>query len=266
MRLGWLMKNNAWFLLLLISSIISGGATAGAENIFAWLGLPSNYPWVATLSTGPVWNGDGKDQTFFLAPEIEKTYRAKQTNNALIAGEIFLGLRQPFNNPIYNPLQAQFGLALATTGNAKLSGDIWDDADPQFNNFHYHYKIRHTVLALKGILLADLSPTAYCLIPWISASMGIGFNTAHAFHNTPTIFEAVPNSNFKRHTEIAFSYTLGIGVEKSLTSHWQAGVGYEFSDWGRSKLNRAEGQTLHSGLRLNHLYNNGVLFNITYLA
>ncbi|HAT8718368.1 TPA: porin family protein, partial [Legionella pneumophila] len=64
----------------------------------------------------------------------------------------------------------------------------------------------------------------------------------------------------------AFTYTLGAGVQKSISEHWQLGVGYEFADWGKSELGRASGQTLNEGLKLNHLYTNGVVLNLTYVA
>ncbi len=80
------------------------------------------------------------------------------------------------------------------------------------------------------------------------------------------LFEALPNSNFTNHTKTAFTYTLGAGVQKALNDHWQAGVGYEFADWGKSELGRALGQTMNSGLTLNHLYTNAVLLNLTYVA
>lgn len=157
----------------------------------------------------------------------------------------------------------QLGLAAATTGNAKLQGVIWDDADPQFDNYSYQYKVRNTRVAVKGKLLLD---KGYWLIPWVSASLGVGFNRAHDFTNTPLIFEALPNSNFTNHTKTTFTYTLGTGVQKPIGEHWQLGVGYEFADWGKSELGRAFGQAMSSGLALNHLYTNGVLFNLTYIA
>ena len=73
-------------------------------------------------------------------------------------------------------------------------------------------------------------------------------------------------SNFASNSTTAFTYTLGAGVQRQLNPHWQAGIGYEFADWGRSQLNRASGQTLNSGLSLSQLYTNGFLFNLTYLA
>lgn len=118
-------------------------------------------------------------------------------------------------------------------------------------------------MAAKGTLLAN---TGFWLIPWVSGSIGVGFNNAHGFHSTPTLFEALPIPDFAAHTQTALTYTLGAGVQKALNPHWQVGVGYEFADWGKSQLGRAAGQTQNSGLTLNHFYTNGALFNLTYIA
>ena len=217
------------------------------------------WAWVGALSAGPVWQNGGRAQTLYLTPGIEKNYTANNSSNALFDGEVFLGLQQRLSHILY----AQFGLAVAATSNAALSGDIWDDADPQFNNFTYTYKIQHTHVAAKGKLLADMG---YWLMPWVSGSLGVGFNNAHGFHSTPTIFEALPTPDFTSHTQTAFTYTVGAGVQKALNEHGQVGVGYEFADWGKSQLGRAQGQTQNSGLALNHIYTNGVLFNLTYIA
>lgn len=217
------------------------------------------WAWVGTLSAGPVWQGGGTTQTFYLTPDIEKTYTADKSTSALFDGEVFLGLQKALNQTLY----AQLGLAVAATSNATLSGAIWDDADPEFNNYTYNYKIQHTHVAAKGKLLAD---TGFWLIPWVSGSIGVGFNDTHGFHSTPTIFEALPTPDFSSHTQTALTYTVGAGVQKALNQHWQVGVGYEFADWGKSHLGRATGQTLNQGLGLNHFYTNGVLFNLTYLA
>jgi hypothetical protein len=51
-----------------------------------------------------------------------------------------------------------------------------------------------------------------------------------------------------------------------VNANWQIGIAYEFADWGKSELGRAAGQTLNSGLKIEHLYTQGVLVNLTYLA
>ena len=222
--------------------------------------MPSkDWTWVASIAAGPVWARGGETQTFYLAPEIEKSYAARKSSNAFASGELFLGLQKALSPQWLG----QLGLAVATTGNAKFQGIIWGDADPEFNNHSYQYKVRNTRIAVKGKLLLD---KGYWATPWVSASLGVGFNRAHDFTNTPLIFEALPNSNFTNHTKTAFTYTLGAGVQKPLNEHWQLGVGYEFADWGKSELGRADTQTMNSGLALNHLYTNGVLLNLTYVA
>ncbi len=218
-----------------------------------------SWRWVGTISAGPVWEGTGQTQTFYLAPNIIKTYAAEHTTHALFDGEVFVGVQKE----LPKALLGQIGLAVAATSNAKLSGNIWDDADSTFNNYSYSYQIQHTHVAVKGKLLAD---RGYWLMPWISASLGVGFNNAHGFQNTPLISEAVTMPIFASNTKTSFTYTLGAGIQKALNPHWQVGMGYEFADWGQSQLNRASGQTLNSGLSLNHLYTNGFLFNLTYLA
>ena len=214
---------------------------------------------VVTLSVGPAWESAGNTQTFYLAPNTEQTFAANHASHAFIYGEIFLGMQKL----LLEKLKGQIGLAVATTGNASLSGNIWDDADPQFNNYTYSYQITHTHLSLKGKLLNERGSV---VTPWVSGSLGVGFNQSHHFTNAPTISEAVAMPNFASNTTTAFVYTLGAGIERHLTQHWQAGIGYEFADWGKSQLGRAPGQSLNSGLSLSHLYTNGLLLNLTYSA
>lgn len=243
-------------LSLVTASVLASQASAGTMGTVA---APKDWAWVGSVSAGPVWVRGGETQTFYLAPEIEKTYAARKSTNTLASGELFVGLQKSLSSQWLG----QFGLAVATTGNAKLQGIIWDDSDPQFDNYSYQYKVRNTRVAVKGKLLLD---KGYWFMPWVSASLGVGFNRAHDFTNTPVIFEALPNANFTDHTKTALTYTLGAGVQKALNDHWQIGVGYEFADWGKSELGSAFGQTMNSGLALNHLYTNGVLVNLTYVA
>lgn len=240
--------------LLISSCLMTGHALAGTMGP-----IQKTWSWVGSFSAGPDWEDGGKSQTFLLTPDILKTYSADKSSNTLFDGELFLGVQKSLKQNV----QGQLGLALRFTSDASLGGQIWDDADPQFNNFTYNYKIQHTHIAVKSKLLAD---KGYWLIPWLSASIGVGFNNAHGFQNTPTIFEAVATPNFVSHSKTTFTYTLGAGIQKVLNEHWQVGAGYEFADWGQSSLGRAKDQTLNTGLTLNHLYTNGILFNFTYIT
>ena len=212
-----------------------------------------------TLSMGPAWAAAGQTQTFYLSPEVERSYVANKQSGAMFDGDLFLGVQRALNGVV----QAQVGLDLGYSGNAVLHGAVWDDANPLFDNHTYSYRIQHGVIAAKGKLLVD---NGYFMMPWVSGSAGIGFNRAGRYQNTPVIFEAEVDPNFTSHTKTSFSYTLGAGAQRAIDDHWQVGIGYEYADWGKSQLNRAPGQMMNTGLQLGHLYANALLFNVSYLA
>ena len=214
---------------------------------------------MVTVSAGPAWTSSGESQTFYLQPLIKKTYVADKSTGTIVDGELFLGIRRSLNAR----LEGQFGIAVAAASNAKQSGDIWENASPNFNNFFYAYKINHEHVAVKGKVLADINQMVQ---PYVSGSLGVGLNRAHNFSITPKIYEEIPPPAFQSNTTTAFTYTVGLGLQKAFNSHWQAGVGYEFADWGQSSLARAPNQTLGSGLKLSHVYTNQLQFSLSYLA
>ena len=213
---------------------------------------------VVTLSASPSWSKGGKAQTLFLQPDVEKTYTANKKMEALASGEAFLGWQKSLNHNILG----QLGIALAASTDARLSGDQWEDADPDYNNYYYNYKINHWHLAAKAKLLAQISMVQ----PYISGSMGLGFNRAHGFDVIPRIEMETPPPPFSDKTQIAFTYTLGLGVQKAVAKNWSVGVGYEFADWGKSRLAQGPMQTVGQGLSLSHLYTHGVQCTISFTA
>lgn len=215
--------------------------------------------WVGSFSIGPTWTSPGIQQNIQLTSEIEKTYTAYKPSNTLADGEVFLGIKRELPYDLFTHI----GVAGALTSQAGLSGEIWDDADPSLNNSAYGYHIQHSHVALKAKVFKDMS---YVVLPWISGSIGVGFNRANSFHNQALIPQEIPQNNFSNHTQTSFTYTVGAGLQKIISSKWQAGIGYEFADWGQSHLNPVAGQTQGQGLSLNHLYTNGLMFNITYTA
>lgn len=249
--------NRKVLLALLLAGLSEKPAVASETNIDPIGLLKSSF--VASLSGGASWQNAGKTQTLNLTPDILKTYVANNSTTTLPNGQLFLGIQRVLPKHILG----QIGVEFAATENANLSGVIWDDADPQFDNYTYQYQVQHTHIVLKGKLLGDWSLP---LLPWISAAMGVGFNNAQSFMSTPTIFEAVSMPNFKDQTTTAFTYAIGLGVQKQLTKNWQIGVGFEFADWGKSQLGAADGETTGQSLSLSHLYTQSVLFNLTYLA
>ena len=216
-------------------------------------------PFMVTLSASGILANGGATQTFFLQPTVEKTYVSQSDMRGIVGGEVFLG----YVHQLSTHLQGQLGVAAVTTSNAQLKGDIWEDADPNFNNYTYSYNLTHTHVALKGKLLADAGMWAQ---PYVSASIGGAFNNAKSFIITPDIDQEVPAPAFTDNSTTSFTYTLGIGVQRVLNRHVQVGIGYEFADWGKSQLGAAPGQTLNSGLSVNNFYTNAVQLSFSFRA
>jgi opacity protein-like surface antigen len=214
---------------------------------------------VSAISLGPTWSNGNQSQTLNLGSNTVKLYTVNRATHTMLYGELFVGVHEAL--PYH--MDGQLGLALNASGYSILTGNIWDDASPVFNNYDYYYQLRHRHVALQGKLLFD---RGYPLIPWVSAGVGVGFNTAYSYTNVPTITEAVVMPNFTSNTTTTFTYTVGVGVQRQINQHWQIGAGYQFADWGRSQLGRSAGQTTADAPALSHYYTHGILVNVTFLA
>ena len=227
----------------------------------ASIGFAGDGLWrpVTTLSLGPAWANPGANQTFFFQSALSEAFVPKWSTAVLGDGEIFLG-RQHRLAPHW---QAQLGVAGAATTPISRNGDIWQDSDPNFNNFFYNYKISHAHVAVKGKLLTDV----YSLLqPYVSGSLGVGFNHAYHYNSVSKLFEVLPEPSFAPQTTTALTYTLGIGLQRELNQHWSFGVGYEFSDWGKTTLASAPEQLSNGGLSLHHVYTQQLQFSLSFFA
>lgn len=250
------MHNKIFIYLIALAPLYAAHATSFATN-------PTSTKFksfVATLSAGPAWENAGQTKTFYLNPNIKKTYAANNPNNTIASGELFLGMQRALK-----PQWAvDLGVAVATITNVSLAGEVWDDANSEFNNSNYTYKVQDTRIAIKGKLLKDLP--LHALKSYVSASCGLSFNNASNYQAWPIIEEELPSPNFQDHATTSFTYSIGLGFQRPINKHWQIGVGYEFTDWGNNQLSAAPGQTIGTGLALSHLYTNGLIFSINYLG
>ena len=261
--MSFISKRAACSTLMVLTSFAASHAFAGSQGQGPSLkdkdlATPGSS-YVFSISAGPVWAVNLKNQSFYLEPELEKMFTVNNHTNTLADGELFFGVQRDLSTRF----QGQLGLAIALTSSASFSGDIWDDANPLFNNYIYSYRAQHTHVAVKAKVLTDVG---HYFKPYVSASAGAGFNYLSSYSSISTNLEAAPVPNFRSHTQTALTYTVGAGIERTLSNHWQAGLGYEFADWGPGHLSRGPGQTTAHGVSFNHLWTNGLMFNITYLA
>lgn len=213
---------------------------------------------IVALSVGPAWYLPSTTQTIALEPDVIKRYVDDGNTRILTNGELFFAIQCLLGNQLFS----QVGLAVAYSGNAQLRGDVYEDNNPNFNNFNYRYQINHARVGIKGKLLAELG---YPVQPYLSAGAAIAFNHAFDYQITSKIFEEIPAPIFISNTTTAFAYTVGAGVQTCLNAHWQVGVGYEFADLGKSQLAAASGQTINQGIRITHLNTHELQFTLSYL-
>lgn len=228
------------------------------RNVFLTKEPLSNpvYGNVVTLSLGASW-ADPSSVTSTLAPEIVNTYAANGSD-AFVVGELFGGMEKQLSPG----LVGQLGVALAIGGNADISGDILVNAQPGFDNYTYQYSVNRTYVGLKGKLLKDMD--VINAQPYLSGSVGLGFNHSYKYSSAPKINTESPIAPFESNITETFSYAIGVGVEKSFATNWSAGIGYEFSDWGRSALGRVAEGTYSTNVERAHLYNNALLLNLSF--
>ena len=249
--------------------LISGLFSCLSINAFAYGDLvdaemPMVYSSIITISGGPAWTSPS--QLVYLYPstpfpfQLVDQYNPNSPTSSIVSGEIFFGLQT-----LLTPnMTGELGLGIAGATDAIVSGFVTREFP--FNTFvnvgTYRYKLDHGRIDLKGKLIASSCRFAQ---PYISGSVGAGLNQSHDFRATTTRPFIYPVPWYADNSVLAFSYTLGLGLQKKLTPNWQVGIGYEFADLGRSYLGYDFSTTLINGPYLSHFYTNELLFSLSYL-
>lgn len=197
------------------------------------------FGYIISLSGGPAYQGQSRLS--------KNNYTSIIQSQSLAEGELFLGMHYPMTDYFMTVL----GLALGATGNAQIAGYTWS---PTIN---YTYGVKHTYLAVKTKIAMN---TPY-IQPYFGGSLGLGFNRSQGYQLDSTNEDL----NFTSNLRYTYTYTLEMGLQRTIITHWQGGVGYVFSDWGVSSLgNLPSKRTFTSPFALNHLYTNGLMFTLTY--
>lgn len=74
------------------------GAAILTNNVSAGTMLNRDWTWVSSLSVGPFWENAGQTQTFYLAPNIIKTYTASDAIHAFVEANVFTGIQKNYLN------------------------------------------------------------------------------------------------------------------------------------------------------------------------
>lgn len=252
------MFKKIWIITL--SAFLSTAVSAGDAIFGTAYGteLPLIWSSIVTLSGGAAWANPGQNQYFYpeLPPPFIEQYRYNSPTGILASAEIFFGLQRI----IYPGIIGELGIGLAGTSDIEATGVVDVGGIPNVND--YSYKVNHGRVEFKGKLISNyFNPVQ----PYISGSLGAGFNNSHAY--VPTTINPIlyPTSWFAANTSMGFAYTVGLGLQTKLNPSWQVGVGYEFADLGKNGLGPDTSFIVNKTLQLTHLYTHEVLFSLSYL-
>jgi len=215
---------------------------------------------ILTLSGGPGWINPGTTQNLDLDYDYNNGYVPTSNQQVIGFGEVYLALQKSINTNLAN----QFGIAFSGSWMAKNTGQVWQYNEPLFYNYDYTYNVRQLRLALRDKLIFEQGLFNQKVMPYVTGSVGIGFNRSYSYTETVLSSAVSTNPAFANNSLNAFTYSVGAGLQTCPWNHFIFGVGYEFMDWGRSALGSAPGQVLNTAPSMSHLYMNTLLFNITF--
>lgn len=213
-----------------------------------------------TFSLGPDFIKHGRAQTLSLYPPFENYYTNKKSAATVIDGGIFVGIERALADKIH----LQYGVAGYTDATLNPQGDVWLFGSPLFDTLTYQYKVRHSRLLAEGKFLFD-TQYSQTLHPYFSWNLGAAFNKASDYNETPLVAGAVPTQPFNNHTQTAFTWGAGVGVDASVSKNIKVGAGYQFSDFGSVSLGRTSSANTFQTLSFPHLYANQLRLQLSLL-
>lgn len=235
---------------LAFSSLSFAGGPGGCNNSSQWTKI-------VTLSGGTSWARPGKTQTLELNDGSFDTFVVDKNTELMGTGELYFALQWPFTCHLYN----QFGISFGGSSEAKIQGPI--NINGVYSGSDYIYRNNHTHISLQGKMV--LNEKDFFVQPFINASIGVAFNQAYGFETIPFINPAVAPMWYNSNTSVAFTYSAGAGIQKVINKNWDIGIGYVFTDWGKSGLGISlTDPWTNYGPHLTHIYSHSALAHISY--
>jgi opacity protein-like surface antigen len=160
------------------------------------------------------------------------TYQTQSSNLADGYLGAFVGLESPIFNPDYI-LQA--GIQYDYFGSVSASGLNGAGIEPATSTFYdYQYQLQTQQLLFLGKFLFSVR---HLFHPYVTAGVGAAFNRASGYNAVTSQTGSVNlTPGFSSNTQASFSYSVGLGLDIDIDPHARLGIGYRFSDFGKSAL------------------------------
>ncbi|VEB33501.1 outer membrane protein [Legionella cherrii] len=213
-------------------------------------------------------------QSFSGTDDEQFIYFSKKHNQTTGFVGGFLGTEYQLPHP---GLFLQAGIEYDYFGNVRIKGLNAVGIEPDtstFYNYSWRIQTQQVLAVAKLFTTTELTLGApHQFFPYLSVGLGAAFNNANEFSATTEETGSINiTPTFNDHTQSAFSYTLGIGVDTPINQQMRFGVGYRFSDFGKASLD--EGQVVFQqykapvpfALSTAHTYANQFMVQLSYVA
>lgn len=257
------------FSTLLLGTSLVQASTMGPVSSRPYRPVVTVFGGVANLSVKSNSNAFvGTDEDIF-------TYSGKTKSRTAGLVGVFLGTEPHYT---YKDFFFQAGLEYNYFGNAYAGGlnTVGIEPEPEIVTlYHYQYTLQTQQLLAVGKLFktVQLSQMNRTFYPYFSAGLGVAFNRAQNYQLTTAEVDPLNLSPiFANHTNTSFSYNLGVGIDTALNEHARIGVGYKFSDFLKTKLNKGKiifnqyAYPVSFSLQSPHTYANQFEVHVSYVV
>ncbi len=158
--------------------------------------------------------------------------------------------------PFYS-LSARYAYALP----AKTRGTLFQFNVPQFNNYHYQYKVQRQ--SILGVAKANLY-NYHRFMPFLTAGLGESINRVKRFSETPmpTIISRT-SPGFQNKSNHEFSYIIGAGIDYLLANNLWMGLEYSYGHYGEARSGKGVGGFAAERLK-STFTDNSIAYSINY--
>lgn len=152
----------------------------------------------------------------------------------------------------------QLGLSYDYLPPFTTKGDILEFDDPALGDLSYEYRIQHQRL---GIELKSLYEMKECF-PFIRLGIGIAWNKAYRYGEESSSITEIPRDPFDDTENVAFTWSIGAGIEKEIFEDVRLGLSYLYTDGGKAKLKSVNSD---ESLTTDHLSINQIILEISHI-
>lgn len=228
--------------------------------IFSVLFLDNASAAVITFSPGFAYQNNGSTQTLLLltSPQsLSNRYVANNNwHNSFVAQ---LSAAKDFLK--HNDVTLRLGLTLGYVNHISLNGIVDQFALADFDNLNYQYQVQSfSAMATLKILFSAGKNWQ----PYVDGSVGFSNNRTSDYQETPRIYGAVPMQPFANHTTTSFADSIGAGLMYHFNQQFAMGIGYEYTDLGKTQLGTSSAQQTTQTLTFYHMYLSEYLLNLSW--